>query len=232
MLAEIAEADYGHDADAHLAGLRPIRDQGIVPAPTHWHPAEVLELIRWSNPEDANWKPGSTGVRGHRMRAFACAALLRAAAESTNEEHVRDDDATLAKCLASAKVLGEEMSEAAARFLTWRIPRMAREVELLLYGVGLLVVATRLRVGRIEDRVLGDTAEWLLAEEASFRQAVPSELLGPEEACLFGPSFGLLQGFWHPLAAELIREAAAIGSGDVRDLLEFVAALVLDARGW
>ena len=78
MLAEIAAADYGMDMNAHLTELRTIRDQGIVPTPLPWHPGEVLELIRWSNPENPAHKPGSTGRRGHQMRAFACAAILRA----------------------------------------------------------------------------------------------------------------------------------------------------------
>src|SRR5436305_280319 len=82
MLREIAAADYGRDVDIHLAALRPIRDQGIVPAPLGWHPGEVLELIRWSDPEDPAHKPGATGRRGHQMRAFACAALLRTAMEN------------------------------------------------------------------------------------------------------------------------------------------------------
>src|SRR5260221_13417688 len=73
MLAEIAAADYGIDADRHLASLRPIRDTGVVPQFIGWHPAEVLELIRWSDPENPEHKPGSTGRRGHQMRAFSCA---------------------------------------------------------------------------------------------------------------------------------------------------------------
>ena len=77
-------------------------------------PGEVLELIRWSNPEASVHKPDAAGRRGHHMRAFACAALLRTA--------MRDGcvvaEATLAQCLVSAKALGHETSEAAARFLT------------------------------------------------------------------------------------------------------------------
>ncbi len=155
MLAEIAAADYGMDGDVHLAELRLIHDQGVIPAPLRWHPGEVLELIRWSNPEDPAHKPGCTGRRGHQMRAFACAALLRAAMGDGREVA----EATLAQCLVKRKALGQEMSEAAARFLTWAIPRDAGCEQQWLLAFGLLVVAVRLRSGRIADRVLGDAAD-------------------------------------------------------------------------
>jgi hypothetical protein len=218
MLREIAAADYGCDVDAHLAGLRPIRDQGIVPAPMGWHPGEVLELIRWSNPENPAHKPGSPGRRGHQMRAFACAALLRAALQDGGDI---TPEATLAQCLASAKVLGEEMSGAAARFLTWVIPLMPRSEFRWLFAFGLLAVATRLRSGRVADRALGDAAHWVLAEEASGR--APIDPSNPQPL-----AFGLLYGYWRPLAAELLREAADIHADDVRDNLGFIGAFVLD----
>ena len=219
MLAEIAAADYGMDGDVHLAELRLIHDQGVIPAPLRWHPGEVLELIRWSNPEDPAHKPGCTGRRGHQMRAFACAALLRAAMGDGREVA----EATLAQCLVSAKALGQEMSEAAARFLTWAIPRDAGCEQQWLLAFGLLVVAVRLRSGRIADRVLGDAADWVLAEEAAARR----RFFNPTNPTPL--AFGLLYGHWRPLADELIREAAEIHAEDVRDKLEFIGACVLEA---
>src|SRR5262245_2436176 len=106
MLREIASADYGMDADAHLDALLRIRDRGEAPAPMNWEPKEVLELIRWSEPEDPNWRPGGTGIRGHVMRAFVCAALLRAAPEPANHGYFDGENQTIAQLLASALVLG------------------------------------------------------------------------------------------------------------------------------
>src|SRR5262245_40470300 len=97
MLMEIARADYEQDVDAHLTALRAIRDLGITPAPMEWHPGEVLELIRNSEPEVPAWKPGGTGRRGHQMRAFACAALLRAVAEPANWGIDSCEDSSLAQ---------------------------------------------------------------------------------------------------------------------------------------
>src|ERR1700761_2888417 len=76
MLNEIAAADYGDKVAEHLAPLRQIRDGRSLRAPMRWEPREVLELIRWSEPDIPDWKPGSSGERGHWMRAFCCSALL------------------------------------------------------------------------------------------------------------------------------------------------------------
>src|SRR5262245_19620910 len=65
MLQEIAETDYGDRKEEHFAALRRIRDKGVDPCDIEWVPSAVLELIRWSNPEDPDWKPGSTGKNGH-----------------------------------------------------------------------------------------------------------------------------------------------------------------------
>ncbi|MEZ4459204.1 MAG: hypothetical protein R3E66_05665 [bacterium] len=75
-LRAIATGDYGQDVDAHLAALHQICAQGTVPAHLKWHPREVLELMRWSEParKDVNW--GHSDVEIHWMRGFACATLL------------------------------------------------------------------------------------------------------------------------------------------------------------
>ena len=49
----------------------------LIPNPLRWEPREVLELTRWSRPDDPSWRPGSPGLPGHLQRAFACAVLLR-----------------------------------------------------------------------------------------------------------------------------------------------------------
>ncbi len=217
MLTEIAAADYGMSRAEHLALLRPIRDNGVVPDMMQWYGGEVLELTRWPHPENPAHKPGSQGLRGHQMRAFACAALLRAA--TIDDQNDISQDATLARCLVSAKVLGEDMSDAAARFLTWRIPRVAGPEVRWLFAFGLLLVAVRLRSGRFADRVLGDATDWVLAEEAKrFR---PHYLSEP------APIDYVLEDAWQPLAIELIREAETILTDDVRDILGFIGEFVL-----
>jgi hypothetical protein len=218
MLEEIARADYGMDADLHLAALQPIRDIGTVPATMGWHPAEVLELIRWSEPENPAHKPGSTGLRGHQMRAFACAVLLRADAD----RHI-GVEATLAHCLSSAKALGLGINEAAGSFLTWRITTMS-STERWLFALGLLIVAMRFRNGQISDHILGDVADWFLAEEGDWRGKFrlrynPSD---PPPAPV-----GLTYGRWKPLIAELLSGTASVQSEAVRNHLEMIGRVLL-----
>src|ERR1700677_4871866 len=109
MLMEIARADYGYLADTMLAELRPIRDKGIIPAPMDWQLQEVLSLTRNSNPEVPDlppFEPGPAGRRGHLIRVFACAVLLRAAADPANKDIDPADDLTLAHGLVSANAMG------------------------------------------------------------------------------------------------------------------------------
>ncbi|WP_245495828.1 hypothetical protein [Rhizobium ruizarguesonis] len=72
-LRSIARADYGNDTDEHLAGLVDIVRLCELPSPLKWHPREVLELTRWSEPEQQD--PGMA-ARLSRQCAFACTVLL------------------------------------------------------------------------------------------------------------------------------------------------------------
>jgi hypothetical protein len=218
MLEEISWADYGHKADAYLSGLRSIRDQGIIPRSMGWDRAEVLELIRWSDPENPAHKPGSPGRRGHQMRAFACAVLLRAAADEGGSD---SDEATLAQSLGSANVLGDELNSAVASFLTWRIPSITC-IDRWLCALGLLVVANRFRERRVAEQALGDAATWVLEEESEFRRTFRPRFnpADPPPA-----AFGLTYGFWKPLFAELVKNAADLQPIDVRRNLEMIGTI-------
>ncbi len=54
----ISDADNGDDAVEHFVALERIRDESIFPISMGWVPGEVLELIRWSEPDVVYWKPG------------------------------------------------------------------------------------------------------------------------------------------------------------------------------
>lgn len=187
MLAEIAAADYGMDADAHLAALRRIRDSGAVLVSLGWEPKEVLELIRWSEPEDPTWRPGSTGERGHLMRAFCCAALIRAAAEPANADTISGENQTVIQLIASALTLEPAAQRAALQLLAWRLLHALGDPEerpFFALGVLLLVVALGL-----DERgaILCDLCAWVLAEEAWARARAD---LGPtSDAWLLGVTF-------------------------------------------
>jgi hypothetical protein len=56
MLLEIAQADYMNQTDLHLAALRMIRDDGVLPSYPQWDPREVLGLVQWPEPDGAGHK--------------------------------------------------------------------------------------------------------------------------------------------------------------------------------
>ncbi len=165
MLREIAAADYGRQADEHFAHLRRMRDQGDLP-PLDPGLLEVLELIRWSEPEQPGWRPGCEGRRGHLMRAFCCAWLLRIAAES--EGYVIDlANETVIQLISSLDRLDDDCWDEAAGLLSWFCPRWSskglqeREEDALL-GVGILFAA--LRAGT-PDAQLVALSEWIAQRE-------------------------------------------------------------------
>lgn len=224
MLTDIARADYGCEADEMMAELRPIRDAGVVPAPLPWMLSEVLTLTHYSNSDEPNtspFEPGPTGLSGHQTRLFACAVLLRAEAESPHEGSQIATDSALAQCLVSANMLGEEMSEAAACYLTWRISRQENGFESLLFALGLLILATRLRSGRLTEPSLGAIAEWVLAIESLERREFPPNHAGPRPL-----PFSVQAGFWQPLVAELKNGAESIRKDDIRTNLQLCGLLL------
>jgi hypothetical protein len=148
MLAEIAAADYGSSFHENLVHLRRLRDQASFATPMRWNPREVLELIRWSQPDDPNWKPGSPGERGHWMRAFACSALLRAAGVQENVDLREGWNQTLIQLIDSLRAIAPELYQPAAAFLAWLIPRSKDDKnteELGFFFVGLLWFALHLQ---------------------------------------------------------------------------------------
>ena len=163
MLQEIAEADYAYRAADHLAALMPIWERGELATLNSWYPVEVLELIRWSEPEDPTWKPGSTGTRGHTMRAFSCAALLARPGSTPDKE-------TLIQMLDSVRHLGPEAQEAMGRFLVSRINSLGPG-----YDRPFAVIALVAIVQAIDPTLCAtneqDLADWIVSEEASERES-------------------------------------------------------------
>jgi len=149
MLAEISMADYGLGAERHLGPLRTIRDEIVFPTENYvWYPSEVLELIRWSKPEDERWKPGSVGIRGHWMRAFCCASLLRAMFEPWNWGARTGIEPTIAQLLASLSLVPVEYSRLGASFFAWMLThedlyRWKDREEVDCMELGLIFLATR-----------------------------------------------------------------------------------------
>ncbi len=225
MLMDIAMADYGIGAEDALAVLRPIRNTGIVPRVIPNQLPEVLQLIRWSNPEKPNPPPfrlGPTGIRGHQTRLLACAVLLRGSEELDIDGFENSEESTLAQCLASAGVLGEEMSEAVGCFLSWRLSRTVPD-QPIFFALSFLIIATRLRSKLFSEVILGRIAEWVIGVEAHECKSFAWNPSDPRPI-----EHSLYAGFWQPLAVELKAAAAMIQSDEVRTNLQ-LCALLIDA---
>ena len=163
MLDCISIADYGDRADEHLAALRQIRDAGTFPVQLPWIPMEVLQLTRWSEPDDPNWKPGRTGEFGHWMRAFSCAAILRAEHDPWHYcGSEGSTDSTVIQLLLSLQALPVDLNREAAQLFAWLIlntgPESADD-SLREYSVALLWYSLQLGP-RIPDADLIAFAQW------------------------------------------------------------------------
>jgi hypothetical protein len=223
-LVEIARADYGHMADEMLAELRPIRDQAVLPTPMSGQLIEVLELTRWCDPENPNappFEPGPTGLQGHRTRLFACAVMLRAAAERACQFNDSSNDSTLALCLASAIIVGAPMEEALACFLTWRLSRVRYPQEAIYLSLVLLILAIRLRPVVVTDQALGSLAECLLVQEALHRKTFSWNSSDPPPV-----DFSLQWGWWRKFAEEIRSVAEGIPVKEIQTNLQLCALLL------
>lgn len=103
QLTAIAHADYGMDAAKHLAALRDVCENGIVPRTLVWEPHEVLALTRWSTGERTD----------HLARALCCTLLCLS--PSDFDELVTNGAILAESCLA----LGAEAIEGAERLFAW-----------------------------------------------------------------------------------------------------------------
>ncbi|MGP8270754.1 MAG: hypothetical protein ACLQLH_11850 [Terracidiphilus sp.] len=164
MLACISMSDYGNRQDEHLAALRQVRDTGTFPPRIYWCPGEVLELIRWSEPENPEWKPGRTGEFGHWMRAFTCAALLRATREPWNYGDGLATDETTIQMILSLRVLPVDFTPQAVKFFAWLLLNSdpeGQDEQVCAYGIGLLWFALQL-YPPVPDEMLIALAQWII----------------------------------------------------------------------
>lgn len=229
LLEEIAAADYGMDLDEHLAALRRIRDDGVVLAPMRWEPREVLELIRWSEPEDPQWKPGRMGPDGHRMRAFACAALLRAAAEPANWPYFDGENQTLIQLIASVRQFEPVAAVVALRSIAWRALLLPPdEVERPFFALAVLLLAALRH--EVDGQLLCDLCDWVIAEEAAVRLDPEHAFPAASDPWMFGLTFFNARDYvWRSVAWQILVERSALLPLAARERLWDIAVR-LDAR--
>lgn len=172
MIHEIAANDHGEDTDIHeLAILKQIAPKptlGLLP----WHPREVLELQRWSEPERAYLDSPPEGPRGHFKRLFACTILLRNAAYVTSREYDEEDfiatsAASVIQLVRSCIALGSQASRFGIGFLLWLHGKQSHPLlrPFVSFGVLLLQIHQDL-----SGTTLPLTCAWVESEENSARE--------------------------------------------------------------
>ena len=217
MLQEIAAADYGHRESEHFQALLPIRDHQQIPIPLEWVPDEVLELMRWSEPDDPHWAPGSAGTRGHLIRAFSCAVLLRVAAAPKMWRHMDHDD-TLIQLIGSVLTLGQAASESALRFLCWYALNVPAENEDdPFFALGVLMLRVALFQPGEDTAELIRLADWVTAVESKVRA---SEDTVPEDEWLLGLTTGQKHDVWRTLVPKVLRSTAQAFPGPAADAMQ------------
>lgn len=162
MLREIAGADYGRDVEQHLSPLKRFRDSRELPI-LEWHPREVLELIRWSEPDDPAWKPGGQGKYGHMLRAFACTTLLRAYAREDNRCHWNSFNETAIQLADSIQILGGNLVPAGIRFMAWCAACLGsiHEDKFERPFLSLALLSLAVHAPQIDDKSLVELCMWI-----------------------------------------------------------------------
>jgi hypothetical protein len=235
MLNEIAAADYGRDIQLHLPLLQRIRDHGEIPVPLAWEPREVLELIRWSEPDDLTWGPGGHGERGQWMRAFACAALIRIEFDPANfSDRADGQNQTLAGLLVSIRTLDSDLAEAAPAFVAWGLEVQTDAAladrwhpdDLAFFGVALLWTIERSRT-IVADAAVIELCQWISACEAAANAAVHKGYGLPLGSWLLSTThFNLRHAAWRTIGADLAAAEFPGNSCQARDWVRLIGAQI------
>jgi hypothetical protein len=228
MLRDIATADCGCDLELHLEQLVRLRDGRTVSYASEWHPQEALELIRWSQPDDPHWRPGGTGIRGHLMRAFACAVLLRSSGEPCNWRHDYAIPQTLQFLWESITAIadrdGEERTIALLAWLAQRSPPTWGAVtdSTVCKLAFLLASFTAMRERWTADE-FGELARWIVAEEASVRR-----LMGADGATAWSQLKSLISQAekWRRCLEKVLAESTKIAAKGAQPLQDFMLELL------
>ncbi len=216
-LSAIATGDYGQDVEANLAALRQICTQGLVPGYMAWHPVEVLELMRWSEParKDVDW--GHTDVEIHWMRGFACTALLLQLEPS-------DYEVTLANLLVSvAAICPSEIPRIGAILEHLEQTQLSSESELTFVAVARLWVALETSQMDGIDSVIQAVLERDSVARATYQ--------GGRRSIGFAGTTSLISSHgWHAIGARMADLAVSVSNSEWRGLVDEIARDLQEVR--
>ncbi|HEY9695218.1 MAG TPA: hypothetical protein V6D15_23700 [Oculatellaceae cyanobacterium] len=228
MLEELALSDYGRDYELHLSALLKAHQGEALPVPMPWQPKEVLELTRWSEPDDLSINEGSKGTRGHLIRAFACTLLLRAAVEPENRDYFVGENQTIIQLVSSAINLGLDAATATVRFLAWCVEQVPHyDTERPFYVMGILLLEVFLAHGKdTENESLLLLGDWVMDEEAKARSN--DDLHFSSDWLLGLTYYDIRHNTWKILTRQILLEPIVPHSRKTVEILELIGLSLLD----
>ncbi|MDR3425449.1 MAG: hypothetical protein P4M13_10335 [Alphaproteobacteria bacterium] len=174
-LVKISEADYGMDAKEHYEKLFQIYSTGEMPRPLTWNPREVLELTKWSQPDDPKWKPGTYGERDHLQRAFSCCVLLVCA-----DDYSHEYSDLISRLIESCLVWGRDSLPLLEELILWKLLKKADNEEYSFCALGYLLTYCLRRKKKDKDEAfLSELFRWfiecanLAAQSSDFSSCSP-----------------------------------------------------------
>jgi hypothetical protein len=205
MLDEIAGADYGFDFTDHRSALVEIvRSFELPDRREHRYPWEVLELIRWSEPDRTDSAPSRRGKRGHVMRGFCSAALLTAGGVPGAWEYFPGEVSSLIQLITSAIALGEPHLSSVASLVIWRLDdTMVEETDRLFFMLGLIIVFRSSKAFRLTSEQWSVLSTWL--DEAELKARIQNGAEGGDWLLDVGIHH-VGHGVWKKLTRELFLE--------------------------
>lgn len=253
MLEKIAAADYGMNFENYLRVLKRTRDEpwqsnevlvrppkGKAQVPVWYQALEVLNLMRWSEPENSQQEEEQTV--GHLMRAFCCVVLLRIAAESANcnTANINTESETIIQLIASVLTLEHEAIEFTLQLLCWRMLSLPVDnQECPFFAMGILLLATALYTSEKKGAVLRQLSELVLLEEERIRLIFADEFRQISPQWLFGLKYfedskgrvnitELLVDQWKNIAQKVLLNPPEPHPTEVAKLLREIGTRIID----
>jgi hypothetical protein len=255
MLEEIAAADYGIHVEHYLRVLKRIRDEpwqsnevlvrpskGKAQVPVWYQALEVLNLMRWSEPENSQQEEEQ--AVGHLMRAFCCVVLLRVAASPANCDtaNIISESETIIQLIASVLTREQEAIELTLQLLCWRMLSLPVDnEECPFFAMGILLLATALyssgknatRLRQLSELVFKEEERIRLIFAEEFRQTSPQWLFGLKYfESNKGRSYIAEQRIdqWKNIAQKVLLNPPEPHPTDVAGLLREIGTRIVD--GW
>ena len=177
---------------------------------------EVLELMQWSGPDSYGWQPAA---KSYRMRAFCCAALLRAGGDPENQKSLtwEGENSTIAILLESLDALGNHDHAAAISLLAWRLENEPNDENLPFLFLAILRNALKAWPD-LEAALISELVDRLMESEAAEQWAGGTYLRDEigDQSLYRTTYFDQMFALWHGFGRKLRQLSAHLSDDNAR----------------